>query len=102
MTYIKKIILHNFKRFVHLEVETSDDMNIFVGDNESGKSSILQAIDLTARGSRFRVEELGLERLFNANTISEFMEEDRNMLNLPEMYVELYINSCDNPQLSPL
>lgn len=100
MTYIKKIILHNFKRFVHLEVETSDDMNIFVGDNESGKSSILQAIDLTARGSRFRVEELGLERLFNANTISEFMEEDRNMLNLPEMYVELYINSCDNPQLN--
>lgn len=75
-------------------------MNILVGDNESGKSSILQAIELTAHGSRFRVEELGLERLFNANTISEFMEGDRNMLKLPEMYVELYINPCDNPQLN--
>ena len=73
MAHIEKIILHNFKRFEHLEIDASADMNILIGDNESGKSSILQAIELTARGSRFRVEEIGLDRLFNAQTIPLFM-----------------------------
>lgn len=100
MIIIKKIILHNFKRFEHLEIDTSEDINILIGDNESGKSSILQAIELTARGSRFRVEEIGLERLFNAKALSTFMDGDRKMDKLPEMYVELYLNPCDNPELN--
>ena len=100
MVHIDKIILHNFKRFEHLEVDTSADMNILIGDYESGKSTILQAIELTARGSRFRVEEIGLDRLFNVQTISLFMAGKRDMTALPEMYVELYLNSCDNPLLN--
>ena len=43
---ITKIILQNFKRFACLEVDFKSQINILIGDNEAGKSSILQAIDL--------------------------------------------------------
>lgn len=91
MIIIQKVILHNFKRFQHLEVDLDPTMNIFIGDNESGKSTILQAIDLVARGSRTRIENLGIDRLFNVETIKSFMT-NINMENLPEMFVELYFN----------
>lgn len=68
-------------------------MNIFIGDNESGKSSILQAIDLVARGSRTRIDEIGLERLFNADAISAFMAGNRSLNDIPKMYAELYFDN---------
>ena len=89
--YIKKIKLHNFKRFCNLTIEFNKERNILIGDNESGKSTILQAIDLVARGGRHRVEELGIETLFNTKTILDFMSGERKMDNLPEMWVELYL-----------
>jgi predicted ATP-dependent endonuclease of OLD family len=47
MKTIKKVILSNFKRFKNLELEFDDELNILIGDNESGKSSVLLALDLT-------------------------------------------------------
>ena len=49
MLNIVKIKLHNFKRFGDLTVDINPNINIFIGDNESGKSTILQAIDIVAR-----------------------------------------------------
>lgn len=47
-----KIKLHDFKRFREFMLDVNPDINILIGDNESGKSTILQAIYLVARGSR--------------------------------------------------
>lgn len=63
MLTISKIILHNFKRFKDLTLNVNSDINIYIGDNESGKSTILQAIDLVSRGSVTRIENIGLNRL---------------------------------------
>ena len=90
--YIQKIKLHNYRRFRDLTIPLKQGRNIFVGDNESGKSSILEAIDLTARGSSHRVEDIGLETLFNIQVIREFMAGDKRIENLPELYVELYLS----------
>ena len=95
MYTIKKIILQNFKRFKNLELDLDPTINIFIGDNESGKSTILQAIELVARGSRTRIEEIGLERLFNVQAIEEFMQGSRDLTNLPEMRIELYLSNYD-------
>ena len=89
--YIKKIKLHNYRRFKDLEISFNERRNILVGDNESGKSSILEAIDLTARGSRHRVEEIGIETLFNVEVIKDFMAGSRHLDELPSLYVELYL-----------
>lgn len=90
MKTIQKIILHNFKRFRHVEIPCNETLNIFIGDNEAGKSTILQAIDVVSRGSSRRVEEIGLNRLINADVIQEFVNGVKDYNNLPEMYVELY------------
>ena len=61
MSKIKKLKLKNFKRFSKFEVEFRDNLNILAGENESGKSTILSAIDLVLRGSRNRIESIGME-----------------------------------------
>lgn len=91
--FIRKIKLHNYRRFKDIEIPFKEGRNILVGDNESGKSYVLEAIDLTARGSRHRVEDIGIATLFNVDVIREFMDSDRQLTNLPELYVELYLGN---------
>ncbi|GHT03886.1 hypothetical protein AGMMS49573_07040 [Endomicrobiia bacterium] len=57
---IKKLIVFNFKRFSFIEINFKQNINVIVGDNESGKSSILSAIDLVLSGSIHKIETLGL------------------------------------------
>lgn len=45
----------NFKKFAELDLCFSADRNVLVGDNESGKSTILLALDLVLSDSRQRV-----------------------------------------------
>ncbi|QEI39637.1 DNA replication and repair protein RecF [Dolichospermum sp. UHCC 0315A] len=42
--HIQKIIIKNFRCFEHLEVNLDPDINIFVGNNGSGKSALLDGI----------------------------------------------------------
>lgn len=99
MLTITKIIIHNFKRFKDLTLDVNPDINIFIGDNESGKSTILQAIDLVARGSRTRIENIGLDRLFNVESMTTFMNGNRDMSKLPELYIELYLENQTDSSL---
>ena len=89
--YISKIKLHNYRRFKDIEIPFNKGRNILVGDNESGKSSVLQAIDLCARGSRHRVEDIGVETLLNVSAVREFMAGDRRIENMPKLSIELYL-----------
>lgn len=68
-TIIKKIRLINFKRFKDYVIEPNKRINVFIGDNEAGKSSILEAIALVSNGNVGRVESIGLDRLFNNVTM---------------------------------
>lgn len=90
--YISKIKFHNFRRFKDIEIRFNRGRNILVGDNESGKSSVLQAIDLCARGSRHRVEDIGVETIMNVSAVREFMAGDKRIENLPKLYIELYLS----------
>jgi predicted ATP-binding protein involved in virulence len=42
--HIQKVIIKNFRCFEHLEVNLDPDINIFVGNNGSGKSALLDGI----------------------------------------------------------
>lgn len=94
---ITKIKLVNYKRFKHYTIEPKAHINILIGDNESGKSSILEAIDIVASGNVRRVEALGLDRLLNIQAVQEFNAGRRNYESLPKMIIELYIDGdCDH------
>jgi len=92
MNYITKIKLLNFKRFETFEVEFNDNINLLIGDNEAGKSSILTAIDLVISGSRNKVETVGLEYLFNSDAIENFLKNNKNYANLPRLEIELFLS----------
>lgn len=100
MKTINKLKLHNFKRFRDFEIEFGDKINLLIGDNESGKSSILQAMDIAISGSVSKVQTIGLESLFNAAVIEEFLSGEKKYADLPEMYIELYLNEQHNPDLN--
>jgi len=92
MKTIKKLVLKNFKRFRTLEIDFDKELNILIGGNETGKSSVLQALDIVMSCSRSKVETLGLEALFNADCIDEYLKKmPQNIADLPEMVIEIYL-----------
>jgi len=66
-------------------------MNILVGDNEVGKSTVLEAINIVASGNIKRIESIGLDKLFNIAVVQEFNSGERTFENLPNMIIELYL-----------
>lgn len=100
MKLIKKIKLRNFKRFQTFSVEFDNKLNLLIGDNEAGKSSILSALDIVLSGSRSKVETIGLDSLFNSETIQDFLKSDKKFKNLPKLYIEIYLNEQNNHTLN--
>jgi len=90
---IREIYINNFKRFQDKEFEFNDDINIFVGDNESGKSTILEAIELCTNFLH-RGKPIGMELstdLFNNRCIADYIDSDKSQDKLPEIVIETYI-----------
>lgn len=100
MKIIEKIKLHNFKRFQDFTVKFNPEINLLIGDNEAGKSSILSAIDIVLSGSRSKIETLGLDSLFNIQIIENFLAPDKKYAELPTLSIELYLNEQNNPDLN--
>ena len=99
MKTISRIVLSNFKRFETLDLHVDEALNIFVGDNEAGKSSILLALDLVLSGSVSKVETVGLESIFNVGAISKFLLGAKKLSDLPKLFVEIYLTEQHNPDL---
>ena len=89
--YIKKLKAKHFKKYKNLEVDFNENINLLIGENESGKSTILQAIDLLLSGSRNKVETIGLEYLLNKNAIKDFFN-NKKYENLPKLEIELFVS----------
>ncbi len=98
--YIKKIHLINFKRFRNFSLQPNEGINILIGDNEAGKSSILEAIDIVSGGNTNRIEKNGIERLLNIDAVKEFLAGDKSIDNLPKMIIELYLSEGNDFTLS--
>lgn len=47
---IKKLLIRNYKLISDAVIELNDDINIFVGENDSGKSTILEALSIVTTG----------------------------------------------------
>ena len=85
------MILKNFKGFQSIEFECNSDKNILIGENGSGKSTILYAISLVLSGSHIQIEKTSLASLFNTDVISSFLTQ-KDINQLPELFVEIYFN----------
>lgn len=101
---IKKVIIENFKGFNgKFTVDFNSDLNVLVGNNEAGKSTIIEAIHLALTGffnGRYIRNEL-TQYLFNNQVVNEFLndlEYDNNPI-LPYILIEVYLDGEDFPLL---
>lgn len=90
--HICKLFLHNFKCFngdFALKLETG--LNVLVGDNEAGKSTLLEAINLVLSGvfhGRLLHYDLS-EHIFNRKAVEAYVANPK--IGPPEVVIELYL-----------
>ena len=65
---IDQIIIHNFKNFDDVEINFNSGVNLFVGSNGSGKTSMLEAINV-ALGGFFASQEPKMQRMIGFDEI---------------------------------
>lgn len=99
MRTIKKLILHNFKRFKTLELDFGLEKNILIGNNEAGKSSALLALDIALSGSRNRVETIGIDNLLNKEAIDSFLAGEKCLSKLPKLSVDVFLEESEDENL---
>jgi putative ATP-dependent endonuclease of the OLD family len=92
---INQIYIKNFKIFQSFSLSLNDDLNIIVGNNEAGKSTILEAIALalTKRINGKAVEYEITPHLFNKSSVEKYLTEIAEKKNPapPEIVIELYM-----------
>ncbi len=99
--HIKKIIIENFKCFEgKFCLELNKHLNILVGDNEAGKSTILEAIHLALSGwiyGKYVGTEL-TQSLFNNKVIRNYLDSlaTSNRLQPPHIQIELFFEIEDD------
>lgn len=100
---IERAIIKNYRKFRHLEIEPSAGLNVLIGDNDAGKSTVLEAINLALTGKvngRWATEELN-PFWFHRPAVGEFFDkyETPDQIQPPEILIELYfavsINDAD-------
>lgn len=95
--YIEKVIINNFKSIKYLEIDLNRNVNIIVGNNEVGKSTILEAIHLAMTmqiNGRNLISELS-HSLFNNDLTKQYINSliAGNTTELPIIFIELFFNS---------
>lgn len=95
--FIRKISIENFKCFEgRFVLDLNKGLNILVGDNESGKSTILEAINLALSGwiyGRYLKTEL-TQALFNNQIVTTYLQSLDTDFKLPppRILIELYFD----------
>ncbi|HDT9276028.1 TPA: AAA family ATPase [Listeria monocytogenes] len=95
---IEKIKLINYRSFENLEIPFNSSRNIFVGENGVGKTSILMAISYVLSGSYSAIEKKGFQSLFNSETVQRYLAGDKEVKELPCLYVEVYFSKDVEPK----
>ncbi|MDD4950584.1 AAA family ATPase [Sulfuricurvum sp.] len=93
---IKKVYIENFKSFKKLELDLNSGINIIVGNNEAGKSTILEAIHLALTGllnGKYLKNDL-TEYLFNFECRQEYLA---NPETLPYILIEIFFEDGKYP-----
>jgi len=100
--HIKRVIIKNYRCVRASDVTLNPGMNIIVGDNETGKSTFLEAIHLALTGQLYgRPAMYELHPfLFNVTAVSEYLTSLASSVPkaLPEVLIELYFD--DHPSLA--
>lgn len=96
---ISKVIVQGYRKFRQLVFEPDPKMNIIIGDNEAGKSTLLEAIAMALSGridGRWASEDLN-PYWFNSQVVSEYFSayETNPRAVVPSIIIEVFFDSDD-------
>jgi putative ATP-dependent endonuclease of OLD family len=95
---LKKLYICNYRVFRSLTLDLDDGLNVVVGNNDAGKSTLLEAVHLGLTG-RLRGRALEWELspfLFNQEATSEYVAaiQAGNDVLPPSIVIELFLEEC--------
>lgn len=95
---ITRIRIQNFRIFADRTLEPQDGLNIIVGENESGKSTVLQAITLalTGRWNGQWVADALTPDWFHLPAVEKFFDGANSSSALPVIEIELYFDDASD------
>lgn len=85
---LKSIHIEGFKKFKHFDMTFNQKINILVGENEAGKTTILDAIKLVMNQTYRFTDKSYLEDLFNKDLVKQFKGNPQKE-NLPMIRIDL-------------
>jgi energy-coupling factor transporter ATP-binding protein EcfA2 len=96
--HITKVVIKNYRCLQDTTVDLNAHLNIIVGNNECGKSTFLEAVNLALSGllnGRSIHTELHTH-LFNADITSEYIQSLKAAPKAPpSVLIELYLDDAD-------
>lgn len=93
---IRKVVIRNYRKFRKLEVDMLPGTNILVGSNDSGKSTLIEAINLALTGrvnGRVFAQELS-PYYINLSATQEYIQALQSNPNAvpPTVIIEVYLD----------
>lgn len=97
---IKKLLIKNYKSIEQEVIEMQSDVNIFVGENDSGKSTILEAISIVSTGN---LNGRSFEKQIKTNLFNQKIRENyiaslkdkKQIQSPPVIIIEAYLDIED-------
>jgi putative ATP-dependent endonuclease of OLD family len=97
---IERIIIENYRLIKHANFCVNPDMNIFVGDNDSGKSTLLEVIGIltSSKLNGYAFDRQLKANFFNDDVRREYimsLESYPSVISPPKIVFEAYCNNSD-------
>lgn len=101
---INRLKIINYKFFRNIVIIMNDDVNIFVGENDSGKTTILEALTMVLTGKSNNgtvASRLNLD-WFNADTRNAYKQdiEEGKAPEPPKIEIEAYFSTPDESEVA--
>lgn len=102
--YIQKVIVKNYRCLKEATVALNPELNVIVGNNECGKSTLLEAINLALTG-QLNGRSLQTELhpyLFNSTVVFRYIEDLKKGITAPPPGFEIELYFADDAFLAEL
>lgn len=99
MDRIKQIAIHGYKKFKDFQLAFHDGLNIIIGENESGKTTAIEAISIALNQWYRTADKSIIEELINRELLDEFYAAP-SVGTLPKIIIEIEFDLSNLPTQS--
>lgn len=102
--FIQRAIIQNYRCLKVADISFNERLNVIVGGNECGKSTLLEAVHLALTGQlNSRPVQIELHPyLFNLENVAEYIEKLKAGVSAPTPTISIELFLADDPALSKL